>query len=46
MIKLGSSLLLIALTAGLTVLAVNGGRHPAQEAGPEGQTQDVDAWFI
>jgi len=45
MLKL-SSLLLIAMTAGLTALALNGARPVSRPAGSEAQQADVDAWFI
>ena len=47
MIKLGSSVLLVVVTAGLTALAVAGARQPAPAEGPaEASARDVDAWFI
>jgi hypothetical protein len=46
MIKLGSSLLLIAVTAGLAAVALNGARQPITPREAEVQHPDVDAWFI
>jgi hypothetical protein len=43
--KLGSSLLLLVLTAGLAVLAVTSAR-PETEQGSSVTIDDVDAWFV
>jgi len=43
--KLGSSLLLLVLTAGLAALAVTNVR-PETEHGSSVTIDDVDAWFV
>lgn len=43
--KLGSSLLLLALTAGLAVLAVTSAGFEV-EHGSSVTIEDVDAWFV
>jgi len=43
--KLGSSLLLLALTAGLAALAVTNAR-PESDQGSTVTVEDVDAWFV
>ena len=43
--RFGNSLLLLALTAGLAVLAITGTKHEGATA--EGAAyEDVDAWFV
>lgn len=43
--RFGNSLLLLALTAGLAVLAITGTKHEGET--PEGTAyEDVDAWFV
>ncbi len=43
--KLASSLLLLALTAGLAALAATGVRHEVRPTG-DVRLEDVDAWFV
>jgi len=43
--KLGSSLLFLALSAALAALAVTGAR-PELESSSKVQVEDVDAWFV
>lgn len=43
--RLGSSLLLLALTAGFAALAMAGTR-PGTSSAADTTTQDVDAWFV
>ena len=44
--KLGNSLLLFALTAGLAVLAITGAKHEVETADTNSLYEDVDAWFV
>jgi hypothetical protein len=45
--KLGSSLLLLAVTAGLAALALNGVKHEVVEGAKADATyEDADAWFV
>jgi hypothetical protein len=44
--KLSNSLLLVAMTAGLAVLAVTGIRQDPQPADASSLYEDVDAWFV
>lgn len=43
--KLGNSLFLFALTAGLAVLAMTGTKHEVEVDG-SAPYEDVDAWFV
>lgn len=43
--KLGNSLLILALTMGLAALAVTGAR-PVDDRAAEMTLEDADAWFI
>ena len=44
--RIGESLLLLALTAGLAVLALSGSRHEGQPIDSNTLYEDVDAWFV
>lgn len=43
--KFGNSLLLLALTAGLAVLAATNVR-PVASSSPDVRMEDADAWFV
>lgn len=44
--KLGNSLLLIAVTAGLAVLALTGVKGDMEAGDSNALYEDVDAWFV
>jgi len=44
--KLGSSLLLLALTAGLAALAAVKNTRPGSAPAADVSLQDADAWFV
>ena len=44
--RFGNPLLLIALTAGLAVLALTGTKNDAESGHSKPLYEDVDAWFV
>lgn len=44
--RIGESLLLFAVTAGLAFLALSGSRHEVNQVDANALYEDVDAWFV